>query len=418
MSSLAAACAADLRGRVFRPDPPGRPPRIGAEVEAIPVGADDGRPVPIRDPGELSSLPLLRRFGARAGWREEPSPYGVPRFVTADGGIVSYEPGGQVELSAAPMPSVDALVASLRGTMLPLERFLGDHGVRLLHLGLEPNGRVADLPLQLPGERYVRMTRFMEEIGTGGTRMMRQTASVQVALDWGADPLPRWRLLNAAAPLVTAIFASSPLREGRPTGERSARAGIWRALDGGRSGLLPCDGDPVEEYLAWAMRAPAIAARTPDGGYPSFAEWIGAGAGLDAWRTHLTTLFPEARPRGFVEVRSPDAVAPEWYAAPLVLLSGLLYDSTALAEAADVAGDPDPARLVRAGRDGLSDPEIGAAARDLWDVALRGAEALGPGWASRGMLEEARAFRDRYTRRGRCPADDVLDAVPAATAVA
>jgi glutamate--cysteine ligase len=407
-----AALRDDLARRVFRLGAAPAAPRIGAEVELIPVDAETGAVVPVLPAAEggRATLPLLRRFGARHGWREEPSPYGVPCFALPGGGVVSYEPGGQIELSAGAAPSVQALVRSLRATVGPLARLAREEGIELLSLGIHPAATPDDVPLQLPGKRYVRLTEFMEWAGTGGTRMMRLTASFQVSLDWGAEPLARWRLLNALAPYTVAVFAHSPLYRGAPTGDRSFRARVWRELDGGRTGIFACGDDPVGEYLDFALRAPAILLGEV-GEFRPFAEWNAAGrATEEAWRTHLSTLFPEVRPKEFVEVRSPDAVAPEWYAAPLVWLAGLTHHPAAAAEAAALVGAPDPERLARAGRDGVADPETCAAASALWEVALRGAEALGEGFVSGEMREEARAFADRYTRRGRCPADDVLAA--------
>jgi glutamate--cysteine ligase len=138
---------------------------------------------------------------------------------------------------------------------------------------------------------------------------------------------------------------------------------------------------------------------------------------MDDWRTHLTTLFPEVRPKGFAEVRACDAVDPARYAAPLVLLAGIAYDPRAAAEAGELVGAPDPALLVRAGRDGLRDPALAAAARDLADIAMGGARRLGPAFVSGAALEEAEAFFDAYTRRGRSPADDVSDAFDASASV-
>jgi glutamate--cysteine ligase len=406
---------ADLRELAFRLGRARPPRRIGAEVELIPVSADARLPVPIQSDAGLSTLPLLRRHAARHCWREEPSPYGVPKFVLPDGGVVSYEPGGQIELSAPASRSLDGLLSSLRNAVLPLRDLCRDEGVDLLSVGIEPNGSVDDLPLQLPGRRYVRLTAFMEAMGTGGTRMMRQTAAFQTSLDWGPCPLDTWCLLNTAAPCIVAIFASSPVHLGAPTGDRSFRARVWRELDGGRTGLFPCGPDPVAEYLAFALRAPAILLGEGDA-WPSFAERNARGlATLGDWHTHLTTLFPEIRPKGFVEVRSPDAVAPEWYAAPLVLLAGMTYDPPAARAAADLLGAPSADRLARAGRDGLADAEIGPMARDLFQIAFEGAERLGARFVSGSALDEARAFFDSYTRLGRSPADDVLASFSSST---
>ncbi|HEX2208151.1 MAG TPA: glutamate-cysteine ligase family protein, partial [Longimicrobium sp.] len=345
-----AALLEDLRTHAFALDRAPGPPRIGAEVELIPVSIDTGAQVPIVSAEGLSTLPLLRRFGRRHGWREQASPYGVPQFGLPDGGIVSYEPGGQIELSAAAFPSATALIRALRATVLPLMDEMGGAGIGLLAVGVEPRNGIETVPLQLPGRRYVRQTRFMESIATGGTRMMRQTAAMQLSLDFGAEPLAAWRVLNAMAPYVTAIFANSPVYRGEPTGHRSYRARIWRELDGGRTGCFGCD-DPLGEYLDFALAAPAILVGNDDVFRP-FAEWNAAGCvAPDDWRVHLTTLFPEIRPKGFAEVRSADSVAPEWYAAPLVLLAGIVHDPPTLRAAAELLGAPDPPLLHDAGRD-------------------------------------------------------------------
>lgn len=399
----------DLRTHAFALGRSPGPPRIGAEVELIPVSIDTGEQVRIVSAEGPSTLPLLRRFGARHGWTEQASPYGVPQFALPDGGIISYEPGGQIELSAAAFPSATALVRGLRGTVLPLMDAARDEGIELLTVGVEPRGGIEDVPMQLPGRRYVRQTRFMETIGTGGTRMMRQTAAMQVSIDFGAEPLAAWRVLNAMAPYVTAIFANSPVYRGEPTGHRSYRARIWRQLDGGRTGCFACD-DPVGEYLDFAVAAPAILLGDDDRFRP-FAEWNAHGCATpDDWRSHLTTLFPEVRPKGFAEVRSADAVAPEWYVAPLVLLAGIVHHPPTLRTVAELLGPPDPALLHAAGRDGLGDPRIAAVARDLADLALTGAAAL-PGFFAAEDLDESDAFFARYTRLSRSPADDVLERI-------
>lgn len=402
----------DLRRRVFRIGRPPAAPRIGAEVELIPVSAATGLQVPIAAPEGPATLPLLRLHAARHGWVEGPPAYGAPRWELPGAGIVSYEPGGQVELSALPCRSAGTLLGILRDTVLPLREWLGDAGIELLSAGIEPRHPLSTVPLQLPGARYRALTEFLEAIGTGGVRMMRQTAAMQVSVELGPEPLLAWRVLNAMAPHVVAVFAASPLYEGRFTGHRSYRAAVWRALDGGRSGIFPCE-RPLEEYLRFALAAPVILPGGREAGFPPFERWIAERrTGEDAWRAHLSTLFPEVRPRGFAEVRSADAVAPEWYAAPLVLLGGVVGHPSSLRAAAELLGPPDPALLERAGRDGLADPALGAAARGLAALALEGAAAQ-PALFPPPVIEEAAEYFARYTARGRAPADEMAGDDPA-----
>jgi glutamate--cysteine ligase len=393
---------------------PASPPRIGAEAELIPVDAQTGTTVPISTPEGGGTLPLLRRFGARGrAWREVAPPGAVPHFILPDGGIVSYEPGGQIELSTAPHPSGSGLLAALRATLIPLVAEAADAGVSLLGVGIEPRSPLAAVPLQLTGARYVRMTEFMRAIGSGGERMMRQTAALQVSLDAGPEPLSRWRFLNALPPYLTAMFANSPVYEDVHRGHASYRAHVWRMLDGGRTGLLGAAPDPVDEYLTFALRAPTILDPGGPPLYAPFAHLLAAGTvDAAAWKTHLTTLFPEVRPRGFFEVRSIDAMPPERFAAPLVFLAGLTYDERSFREAADLVGSPDPELLVLAGRDGLKEPRLAATSVDLVEVALQGARRLTPAFFDASDVEEAEAFFARYTLRSRAPADDVPHAAP------
>ncbi|HEV7588097.1 MAG TPA: glutamate-cysteine ligase family protein [Longimicrobium sp.] len=407
-----AALAADLRDNAFGARRKSvRPPSIGAEVELIPVDADTRAQLPICAPEGRSTLPFLHAFAARAGWKETASVYGMPNWLLPDGGTITFEPGGQVELSAPPFRSASALLRSLRAVVQPLVSEAREEGIELLSVGIEPLGAVDEVPLQLPGERYVRLTRFMEDQGTGGTRMMRQTAAFQCNLDWGDDAPARWRFLNALAPYTVAVFANSPVYRGEPTGERSFRARVWRELGGGRTGIFAAGPDPIPEYLRFALDAPAILLPFAPHEWLPFGTWNERGRVTeDHWKAHLTTLFPDVRPKGFVEVRGADAVAPEWYAAPLVFFAGLTYHAPSFAAARELVGSPDAALLDHAGRAGLADERIGSVSRDLFELALAGAESLGPAFIAPADLEEARAFFQTYTSRSLSPADDTLAA--------
>ncbi len=410
----------DLRERAFGIGGGGRPPRrIGAEVELIPVSRETRRMVPVSADDGPSTLPLLRHHAARTGWTEARAPGGAPLFLVPRGGTISYEPGGQVEFSSPACLSIPELVSALQGTVLPLREAAREHGIELLTLGIAPLDPVEEVPLRLDSARYRAMAHHFAAISPAGARMMRQTAAFQVNLDWEDEPLPRWRLLNAAAPLLVAIFANSPLYEGADTGPGSYRARVWRELDPGRTGLLGSAADPVAEYLDFALAAPAILP-VEEGETPRpFAARIARGeVDIEEWWLHLTTLFPEVRPKGFAEVRSLDAVAPEWFAVPPTLLAGLVYDRRSREEASALLGFPDPALLVRAGERGLDDPRLARDAVDLFEIALRGAAALGEPFVDGDSLETARDFLAHYTRRGLSPADDLRPADPASRRIA
>jgi glutamate--cysteine ligase len=404
-----AALAADLAEHAFAA--PARasltPRRIGAEVELIPVERSTGRRCPIEGHSSVAMLPFLRRFSARQGWKETRTPKGTPCFELPEGGTLTFEPGGQLEYSSPPARTPSALLATLRAVVVPLRAAAAGEGIELLAVGVDPYNDAACAPLLLHTHRYSRMAEYLARRGPAGAIMMRQTAAFQISLDLDDEPGLRWRVLNAAAPYVTAIFANSPVYNGSATGYRSTRAQVWRTLDPARTGL-PWDATaPTEAYLDFALAAPAILLPLVGGEHPPFGEWLArAQPTMHEWHEHLTTLFPEVRPRGHLELRSADAVAPRWYAAPLALAAGITYDPGALRAAADLLGVPELGLLERAGRLGLQDPAIARTAADLSAIALLGCEALGPAYFHPADLEQARAFFEQFTRTGRSPADE------------
>lgn len=412
-----ATLRADLAEAVFAP-PIGAsltPRRVGAETELIPVETGTGRRCPIIEDSGISTLPFLRRYGARQGWLETKAAKGTPCFQLPSGGTFTFEPGGQIEYSSPACRTPSALLGLLRSVMLPLRSAAVSEGITLLATGIDATNSIDRAPLLLEGKRYGRMAEYLARRGPSGARMMRQTASFQIGLDFDDEPWLRWRVLNAAAPYVVAIFANSPVYEGRPTGWRSTRAQVWRELDPARTGLPYDARKPLDAYLEFALDAPAILMPAVNGEQRPFREWLALAAPtFDEWRDHLSTLFPEVRPRGHMELRSADAVAPQWYAAPLALAVGIAYEPGALRAAVDLLGAPDLGLLQRAGRLGLRDPALARTAADLAAIALAGCESLGPAYFNPADLEQARAFFDQYTRRARSPADDAPGAEIAA----
>ncbi len=410
-----ALLAADLARRSFAPSrAPSR--RIGAEVELLPIDTDT-RCIAALGSGVHSVLPVLRRFGASRCWSEARTEKGTPCFHLPNGGRLTFEPGGQIEYAAPPGAGASALAANLRSVLEPLRRHASRSGLELVAAGIEAERDVWSAPRQLDAERYERMESYFATLGPHGARMMRQTASFQVCLDIAEGDTGRrqWRLLNAAAPYVVAMFANSPRYDGILTGHQSVRAACWRRLDPSRTGVVPGD-DPVSTYLAFALGAPDMMRRTADGAYRSFGDWVETGTmTLDDWHHHLSTLFPEVRPRGYFEVRGADSIDPAWCIAPLALLGGLAYDATALADALDVLHVPGDV-LECAGFAGLRDPSVAAVSAQLAEIAMQGCVRLGPDFLTEPDVELARGFFDQYTHRRRSPADDARDAAAAATA--
>jgi glutamate--cysteine ligase len=379
---------------------------VGAELELIPFGAASGQPVPIEAAGGFHSLPVIRRLSKHARWVETPVDGDPPYWSLPDGGRVSFEPGGQIELSSATSPTASGLIRDLRCASDLLEGSFEPEGMILEAVGVDPYNAVADVPLQLHRPRYERMARYFDSIGESGARMMRQTASLQINVENGPEPYERWALLNSLAAYITAIFACSAVYAGGSTGHTSYRAHLWRTLDTSRTGLPIDMGNPRGAYLDFALGAGAM--MHGDGKhFSSFAEWMRTGEPtMDDWSFHLTTLFPEVRPRGYFELRTADAIAPEHLAAPISFVVGLVYDEATARAAADLLGSPDAHLLEVAGRAGLGDSAIRETATELTDLALAGCESLGDEYISAADLDSAAAFFDRYTRQGRSPGDD------------
>lgn len=395
-----AELAAELRETAFA-GTCGRPPRIGAEVELIPLDAHTHRVVPV---GERL-LPFLRAHGRVRGWREQPSAKGAPRFTVPGGGAVTLEPGGQIEYAAPPFATAGELLDDLRGETAPLLAAAQSAGIELLAAGIDPFNPIEDVALQVASDRYVRMDAYLAGIGPAGTRMMRQTASVQVNVDPAGDPLRTWCMLNAAAPYLTAMFANSTVYAGRATGHASYRAHVWRDLDPARTGIFPCIGDPVTEYADFVLDAPVIALRTATGEHLRLLDWFARGAvPRDLVADHLSTLFPDVRPRGYFEVRSIDALPLAWLAAPVLVLAGLVMDEDACATADSLLGAPDPVLLRCAGAAGVRDAALAGMAASLAEIALAACQRRG--FCGAADLDTAREFLRRYTLRGRSPGDD------------
>ena len=396
-----------VRERLFVPDASNRQ-FIGAEVEMLALLADSGWPCPLEPvAGERrSTLGFLREYGTARGWREHRSSKGAPYFALPNGSTLNFEPGGQLELCTVPSRSVSDLIKETKAVLGDLRTAAHNEGIVLASVGIDPENPVDRVSLQLSSPRYVAMTRYFETIGPSGVRMMRQTAATQLSLDPGPRPEERWRLLCDVAPYLLAIFANSPRYAGRDTGDRSFRARCWRLLDPSRTGIPYPECPAADAYARFALEAVDMTRTDAAGTYRTFGDWANDDDATEAqWENHLTTLFPEVRPRGHLELRSIDAVEPELVGAALVLVAGLVYDPTSAREARDLVGGADEEMLNRATRCGLRDGVLLNGSQALVEIGLRGARALSADVIARSALEEATDLFARWTGKGLSPAD-------------
>jgi len=383
--------------------------RVGLEVEVIPVRDDGGR-LPLTravagtavDDPSASALELVREAASSRDWREQRVPDGLPTFDLPGPASLTFEPGGQIEIRTVPAASVGQATRGALEPLRMLHEVAGRHGVRLLARGMDPEGKVADVPLGTDTPRYRRQAAHYDRVGPWGRRMMLQSAAIHVNLDLGGRPVRRWSVANRMAPYLVALFANSPRYQGQDAGVRSVRAEQWRHLDPSRTGVFQDEQDPAGEYLRFALAARDFLGAGEGAEARSFRAGWEQGADLEAWRAHLTTLFPEVRPRGYLEVRSIDTLRPAWLGVPAVVLAGILYDPRSLEEALRLLPPATEERLLRAGRMGLADEELALTGLQLFDLAVEGAARLG-GRQDGEILERARAFRDRFPARRQDP---------------
>jgi len=384
----------DVQRRLLAPIRSANPHAIGLELELIPVHKTTRTRALTTNDARASTAEVLSLIGRREGWHEQSNGSDPSSWKLADGAYISFEPGGQIEISTAPKPTASDGIDSTQSLVKTLRAAMSNAGIELLARGVDPFNAIDAVPLQLQRERYTGMTRYFDSIGPSGVQMMRQTAALQINLERGEDPKSRWRLLNSLAPIVVALFANSRQYARKPTGWASYRAHLWRTLDPSRTGIIYDEASHVERYLRFALDA--IAMRGGGPGYRAFREWIAEPAiNRDDWLFHLSTLFPEVRPKEFFELRSADTIEPDALAAPVVFVTGLVYDDECARRASELIGAPSEKLLERAGRLGLADPEIRRIASRLVVLALEGGRRLGGDYLRRPHLEAAyRYFAD------------------------
>jgi len=380
----------DVRQRLFAPVRSPHPRAIGLELELIPLHqSTHARSLATR--GErVSTAEVLSRLGERLAWNEESNGDDPPSWKLEDGAHISFEPGGQIEISTAPQPTASEVIDSTQKLVATIRDAMSKEGIELLARGVDPYNGIKDVPLQLNRDRYAHMTRYFDSLGPSGVQMMRQTAALQINLERGDDPKSRWRLLNSLAPIIVALFANSRRYAGKPTEWASYRAHLWRTLDPSRTGIIYDEGRHVERYLTFALNATAMRSGDDSVAYRPFREWMSdAAVDREDWLFHLSTLFPEVRPKEFFELRSADTIEPDALAAPVVFVTGLVYDEESAHRAMELTGAPSEKLLERAGRLGLVDTEIRRIASRLVVLALDGARRLGNDYLRRSHLEAA-----------------------------
>lgn len=358
--------------------------RIGTEHEKFIYCRDSLKPVGYEGPNGIRAI--LEKLSEATRWSIVDDK-GLPIGLKGEGAAVSLEPGGQVELSGAPLETVHQTCEETGAHLLAVKAVAEPLNIGFFGLGFAPTWTREEMP-QMPKSRYAIMRRYMPKRGSLGLDMMHRTCTVQVNLDFAseADMAAKFRTSLALQPIATALFAASSLVEGKDSGWASWRANIWTDTDPDRTGLLSFvfeDGFGFERYTDYLLDVPMYFVRRKgeyrDAAGLSFRDFMagrlpimpGERPHILDWEDHLSTAFPEVRLKRFLEMRGADSGPWSRICALPAFWVGLLYDETALAAAWDVAkgwtAEMRDALRRDAAREGLK-AKIGK--RTVQDVAI------------------------------------------------
>ena len=315
--------------------------RVGTEHEKVGVYEDTGDRVPFEGPYGIAAL--FDRLVAEGGFERVDERGRTIALEAVSGGSITLEPGGQFELSGAPLYSSEETRVELHDHMELVKRHSSDFGIAWLALGMDPFHPVDQIPT-MPKARYAVMRSYLPTRGSLGLEMMHTTATVQANYDFSdeADMIAKMRLGVMATPVVSALYANSSLSGGRENGFISKRLMIWRDTDPDRCGQIPFVFDPdfgYERYANWALDVPLFFVvrdkRYDAGDGTTFRQFMERGfrgmrPTMSDWETHLTTLFPDVRLKRIVEVRGSDTASMGHLCALPPLWKGLFYDADAL----------------------------------------------------------------------------------------
>ncbi|MEM8776206.1 MAG: glutamate--cysteine ligase [Pseudomonadota bacterium] len=406
--------------------------RIGTEHEKFGYCRDTLEPIPYE--GERSVLAVLE--GLRDGHDWSPLEEGGKLIgLEKDGANVSLEPGGQLELSGAPLQTIHETCDEVNDHLRDVKDIADKVGVGFIGLGAAPQWTHEQMPM-MPKGRYKLMDAYMQKVGTMGRTMMRRTCTVQVNLDFSseADMVQKLRVALALQPVATALFANSPFLEGEPNGHKSWRSRVWRDLDADRTGMLPFvfeEGFGFEAWAEYALDVPMYFVYR-DGEYvdalgQSFRDFLeaklpalpGETPTLSDWADHLTTVFPEARIKKFMEMRGADGGPWRRLCALPAFWVGIMYDQSSLDAAWDLVKNWDAetreALRIKASEDALQAKVAGISMHDLArevvsisEAGLRARAFPGAG----GMIPDETHFLNALhesLESGQVPADELLE---------
>ena len=378
--------------------------RLGTEHEKFGYTLDDLKPLPYH--GERGIRAILEGLAENCCWNPVFENGNIIALLDDTGASVTLEPGGQLELSGALIDSLHDTCTEVYRHLKQVKTVAEPLNIAFLGMGFQPRWRREDMEW-MPKDRYKIMRAYMPSRGGLGLDMMTRTCTVQVNLDFSSesDMVNKFRTSLALQPIATALFANSPFVDGRPCGFVSYRSHVWEDTDPDRTGMLPWvfDGSMgFERYVEYMLDVPMYFVYR-DGNYidasgQSFRDFLagrlpalpGEQPTLTDWENHLTTAFPEVRLKRYMEMRGADGGPWAELCALPAFWAGLLYDSSSLDAAWDLAGDWSMEERLELRKDA---PRLGLRARvrgrSLQEIALELLEIAHQGLNSRGRLNAA-----------------------------
>ena len=332
--------------------------RIGTEHEKFPFRWHDLSPVGY-DPTPLPGIKhLLSGLEKKDIWNpvyEGPHLIALKGTGSQKGAAVTLEPGGQIELSGAPLETIHQTCSEVHEHLDLVRQVADPMGIGMLGIGFIPQGKREEIPW-MPKGRYKIMRDYMPKKGALGLDMMLRTSTVQVNLDFDseADMVDKMRVSVALQPIATALFANSPFKEGKISGFSSTRSYIWSDTDPDRCGMLPFvfeTGFSFERWVDYLLDIPMYFVYRNgtyiDAAGQSFRDFIagdlpalpGEKPSVTDWHDHMTTVFPEVRLKQYIEMRGADGGSWRHLCALPAFWVGLLYDPETLAAAWDLCKD-------------------------------------------------------------------------------
>jgi glutamate--cysteine ligase len=406
------------------------PGLIGVELEAFPVSFSDHektKAVPVSLIRSSAALvEVLKGYPMDRDYEKD----ALSEINLPNGASFQYEPGGQIEIVTQPCPSLSELIAQLDFQQDILDQLTENHQIHFAQIGTNPWFSSDQIGLQLDKPRYRALQKYFYEIGPFGIQMMRQTCSLHINLDWGASEstqVKRFLAANLLVPFATAIFANSGILEGKLTGCKSYRSSIWQQLDSKRRGIkktkktsgLPGKESLIDAYMDFVMQAPIIHIKTlGDRVFPinfTLDHWLknpieGISPSQDDFENHLSLLYPEVRPKGFLEIRTVDALPREWQLAPAYFYTGLLYSEKSLDKMLDLllplVDDIDG--LYREASFGFESTQILGISKQLMNLAIEGFSDLPKEFAGCNPIGNLIAFHEKYTTQRKTVADETI----------